>query len=230
MRDLVLMGAPPGPAGAWSKCRYQLFSNDQMIGSLLSSRRLCGTEKGFELGISDEMKVDIHRLFGGYHLHSEEELQLDQHGLAGYRLTAEEDGRQSKVSLLRNQQDISWQVQSKAGGVVEQISTALDSFDCTSETAAWLFLCEGQQVQTLRVLDLDDLEIRQVRYVYEGKQHVQLAEGWFDCHKVTFASDNKTGCMYLVEDNTGIWLGSESGRDNDGDYRIELVEYQNRKG
>ncbi|WP_409523621.1 hypothetical protein [Nitrincola sp. MINF-07-Sa-05] len=226
MQELKFSSLTQCPDRVWVKSRYCLFSNDRVAGSLASGRRLCRQAGGFELRITDLMKVDISRLLDHYRLLSNEELLLDQQGLVRYRLTASEGNAESRVSMLRSDSEIQVQVQSRSGGSAKMHTLDKLSFDTVSETAAWLFLSSGAPTKTLKVLDLDDLEIREVSYRYDGRQTVSLAGHDFDCHLVRFESVNKMGSMKLVEDETGTWLCSETGHDCDGNYRVELVEYE----
>ncbi|MBB5016754.1 hypothetical protein HNQ59_000016 [Chitinivorax tropicus] len=144
------------PAGARHLLRYQVLSDNEPVGELLSEQLLVVESGRSALFLRNQLAIRASSFWSDYVLDSEEEMLLDAEGLCRYAGISTEDGEQSAVTGMRETDALTLHIKE------ERIYTerfALSTFDATSQNAASDFLARGDGQATWRVLDLETFEI-----------------------------------------------------------------------
>ncbi|WP_340676621.1 hypothetical protein [Paraglaciecola sp.] len=214
---------------AWIKATYKIVSEKEVIGKLSSERKAFLTDKGFEVIVTGSMHITIDSFWGKYNFLSNEEIVINENGLKRYQGAFQEDANESNVSIeLNNNNEIRIY---GLGNDKERFEYKFkrEEFDAISENAPWIFVSSGATEKRLKVLDLDDFEIKEVIYRYQKKDNIDINGAIFDCHRITFSTPVKRGDQCIVVDKTGAWIANENGTDADGDYSIVLTELTHSK-
>jgi hypothetical protein len=208
---------------AWVKTKYQIMSDEDVIGELSSERKAFLTKEGFEIIVSGTMQISIDSFWGKYHFISDEEMVINQDGLHRFQGQFQEDTDESSVNIDLKDTETRIYGVDKDGDRFEY-KFEREEFDAVSENAPWIFIRSGAKEKSLKVLDLDDFEIKDVIYRYKGKDNIDIKGNSFDCHRISFSTPVKRGEQCIVIDKTGAWIAHESGMDADGEYSVTLTE------
>lgn len=203
---------------------YVVKSDDENLGYIKSFREIKTEGSKPVVLVTDNLSVDLKSFWGNYSLRSDEIMKLNSFELFEYQRTYSEDGKTSQVkAVLVDEQLV---VRINDDGKSFDFNLDRSSYDATSEDAPWKFLRTGEKTKRLKVLNFDDFEIKEITYTNKGLCKIDIANHHFDSHRLHFSSEEKSGDLWLVEDDTGVWLLKENGTDNSGDYTIQLVEYR----
>lgn len=227
-RDENDLNNPNNSDNVWIKAKYQLVSEEEVIGELSSERKASITAQGFEIMITGTMQISIKNFWEEYNFFSDEEVVIDESGLNRYQGVFKEDTNNSSVNIDLNNTEV------RIHGFGEddkpfEYKLEREEFDAVSEDAPWVFIKSGAKEKSLKVLDLDNFEITEVMYHYQKKDHVDIKGEVFDCHQITFNTPVKQGEQCIVIDKTGAWIAHESGKDENGEYSVTLTELTHSK-
>ena len=203
---------------------YVIKNGGEKIGEITSIREASRVADAYVVQVRDDLTIDVKSFWSNYSLRSSETMKLNQLGLFEYHGKYLENGNTSQLNAtIQNKQ-----LTINAEGDGDDLSIQLEEsdYDATSEDAPWRFLRSGEPSRELKVLDFDDFEIKTIKFTNQGKHPVEIANHHFDSHRIQFKSKEKSGEQWLVEDETGIWLLKESGKDSDGDYLIQLTDFK----
>ncbi len=203
---------------------YVIKNGGEKIGEIASIRQISGEADDYIVEVKDDLTIHVESFWSNYSLSSSETMKLNQVGLFEYRGKYLENGNPSKINAVV--QDSKLSIDAKGDGDDLNIQLDVSDYDATSEDAPWRFLRSGKSSSELKVLDLDDFEVKTVNYTNQGTHPVEIANHHFNSHRIQFKSKEKSGEQWLVEDETGVWLLKETGKDSDGDYVIQLTAFK----
>lgn len=211
------------PDGHKVFARYTILHEGDVVGRL-QSRRAVGKWRQLEaVTVTDEIDIKVESFWNNYSVHSLERMVLTDAGLVHYSGLSVEDGQRSSVEANLTERSLEMRVEEEGENFESHLDRSL--YDASSEDAAAWFIGSGKASQVLRVIDLDDFEVVETKYRYEGEDELHIAGMRFAGRVVSFRNNRKKGRQWFTVDNTGTWLLKEIGTDEDGQYSIILTEY-----
>jgi len=214
------------PEGRMVFADYSISHEGDVIGSIKSRRVVRKWRQQEAVAVTDEMNIKVVSFWNNYSVYSLEKMILTDAGLVHYKGLSVEDGRRSSIEANLTECSLAMRVEEDGECFEDHLDRSL--YDASSEDAAARFIGSGKSVQALRVIDLDDFEVVETQYRYEGEVELRIVDRQFASQVVSFRSNRKTGRQWLTADDTGTWLLKETGTDEDGQYSITLTEYANR--
>lgn len=203
---------------------YVIKTSDKKIGEITSLRKASGEADDYIVAVEVHLTINVDDYWSNYSLRSSETMKLNQVGLYEYHGKYLENGNLIQLDAVLRDKLLAINV--KEDGDDQNIHFEDCDYDATSEDVSWRFLRSGKLSSELMVLDFNDFEVKPIKYTNLGTHLVEIANHRFHGHRIHFKGKEKSGEMWLVEDEMGVWLLKETGKDNEGDYVIQLTGYK----
>lgn len=198
---------------------YEIRSEGKRVGEMhVEVARQPGTDGPSET-IRTSTRISVEALFITlFSLEAEELIGRDEGGLRRTRGRIVVDGRETRFSGERTSGGFAFDVEDEGG--IREIEFARTDYDLTSADPVLAHLERGAPV-SLRVLDLDRLEVVTREFEWLRDEELHLGGRLESCHVVRFDDGRASGLRFYAQGEDDLLI-REEGRDEDGPYSIDL--------
>jgi hypothetical protein len=200
---------------------YEVFSHGLRIGEV---KTVCGPvarERGKAFRFESSMHIDARFVFFSYTLDKKEEAMVGSEGTLSYRRTSLENGKNTLVA--GRMEDGVFRFRITENGEERTLVVPRRKYDYTSLDCPETALGSNEREKTLRILDLENLEIVTRKYRWVREEDVRVGERRIHCKVIDFEDSNKRGRRWLEEDELGILVTRQDGSGKGVSYSSRLI-------
>jgi hypothetical protein len=200
---------------------YEVFSHGLRIGEV---KTVCGPvarERGKAFRFESSMHIDARFVFFSYTLDKKEEAMVGSEGTLSYRRTSQENGR--NILVAGRVEDGVFRFHITENGEKRTLVVPRRKYDYTSLDCPETALGSNDREKTLRILDLESLEIVTRRYRWVGEEDVRVGDRRIHCKVIDFEDSNKRGRRWVEEDELGILVTRQDGTGKGVSYSSRLT-------
>ncbi len=213
----ILLFAQSRPA----ELKYEIYSDKKKIGNVDIKLSEIFRNDISLLKVESTTKIKVrYLLLFSFSLFSREEILIGDNGLIEYSNNAKIDGESFKVNGKLSGQMFKFEIEENKETRTSEIHT--DSYDTTSGDSPETLLKTMNKKITLRVLNLDDIQVIKQSLTWTGNKTVLINDEKINCRVIEFEGPQEKG-MRLITDDEFCILVEEKGSDEDGPYHVKLV-------
>jgi hypothetical protein len=200
---------------------YEVFSHGLKIGE---AKIVCGPvmrERGRTFRFESSMHIDARFVFFSYSLEKKEEAMVGSEGTLSYRRTSQENGKNTLVA--GRVEDGSFRFTITENGERRVLVVPRRKYDFTNLDCPEITLGPEEREKTLRILDLENLEIVTRKYRWVREEDVRVGGRRIHCKVIDFEDQNKRGRRWVEEDELGVLVTRQDGTGKGGSYSSRLT-------
>jgi hypothetical protein len=200
---------------------YEVFSHGLRIGEV---KTVCGPvarERGKAFRFESLMHIDARFVFFSYTLDKKEEAMVGSEGTLSYRRTSQENGK--NILVAGRMEDGVFRFHITENGEKRTLVIPRRKYDYTSLDCPETALGSGEREKTLRILDLENLEIVTRKYRWVREEDVRVGDRRIHCKVIDFEDSNKKGRRWVDEDELGILVTRQDGTGKGVSYSSRLT-------
>jgi hypothetical protein len=200
---------------------YEVFSHGMKIGEV---KTVCGPvarERGKTFHFESTMHIDAQFVFFSYTLDKKEEAMVGSEGTLSYRRTSYENGKNTLVAGRLEEGVFRFHI--SENGTNRTLVVPRRKYDYTTLDCPETTLGPEEREKTLRILDLENLEIVMRKYRWVREEDVRVGARRIRCKVIDFEDSNKKGRRWVEEDELGILVTRQDGSGKGVSYSSRLT-------
>lgn len=200
---------------------YEVFSHGMKIGEVktVCSPQVREQKKSYRFESSTRINANF--LFFSYSLEKKEEATIEEQGTVSYRRIGLENGK--TVQVAGRMENGAFRFAVEENGARRSLVVPRERYDATSLDCPELSMGPNEKEKTLRVLDLESLEIVTRRYRWIRDEDIGVAGRRIHCKVIDFQDPNKKGRRWLEEDELGVLVTRQDGKGKGVSYTSRLI-------
>lgn len=222
----VLLLPPAGWCGAIDSrtSRFSVFSHGFRVGEATSICSLEGSGERTMFRFSSFTRISARLLVRSYLLDKHEDALVGSGGTLRYSRTSRENGHPVVVQgeLEHNE----FRIRVTENRNVRTIVIPREQYDYTTMECPEMRLKREGETASLRLLDLETLEVVTRRYTWIRSEEIQVGGKSYRFRVVQFEDKNKRCRRWIRGDDVGVMIARQEGRGKAGSYSARLVEYK----
>lgn len=202
---------------------FTISSHGFRIGSLTSTYAVSGDDGPGVVRYSSATSIKAHFLVRSYALENREEALVSPEGTLRYSRISTENGRATRVEGTRRGDAFVVTVSGDSG--TRTLIFPRTQYSHTTMECPELQLKKEGDRMTMRLLDLETLEIVTRHYTWVRTEEVVVGARRFACRVVAVEDKNKKFRRWERPDDVGIMIARQEGEGKNGSYTVRLVDY-----
>jgi len=210
-----------------SSSSFYIQSHGLKIGRITSRTSLTETPAGGRVyRFSNTTRIKANMIFKSYELESHEEATVSNRGTVSYSRTSRENG--VSTAAKGHLQGDEFHVSIKQDNTARTLVFHKKQYEYTTMECPETTLRHPGQTVTMKILDLETLEIINRRYSFVKTEHINVNGKPVNCMVIDFEDKNKKGRRWIKPDHTGVLIARQDGRSKSGSYSVRLLEHISR--
>ncbi len=212
---------------AWSSSddkrvsKFSIHSHGIRIGDASST---CSRGEDNTVVFSNSTRIDANFIVRSYSLDSKEHAIVGKNGTVSYSRTSQENGKSTVVKgVLVNGH---FKLHITESGSKRSRSIPQSEYDSTTMECPETLLNHVGEKKSIRLLDLENLEVVKRNYTWVRNEDVRIAGKTFNCRVIDFEDKNKKCRRWIRPDDVGVMVARQDGSGKAGTYSVRMVDYK----
>jgi hypothetical protein len=200
---------------------YEVFSHGMKIGEVKTVCAPQAREQRKSFRFESSTRINANFLFFSYNLDKKEEAMVGEEGTVSYRRCALENGKAMQVSGRMENGAFRFTIEENGNRRI--LVVPRERYDVTSLDCPEVSMGPNEKDKTLRVLDLENLEIVTRRYRWVRDENIGVAGRQIHCKVIDYQDPNKKARRWLEEDELGVLVTRQEGKGKGVSYTSRLI-------
>jgi hypothetical protein len=210
-----------GNSGATKESDYTIHAKGLRVGELRMLCKLLPRNDKKVLQFSSTTRIDANFLVYSYALDSREEALVGDEGTIRYTRTTKENDKRSQVEgHLDNGRFL---LDIRENGARRTLAVNRERYDYTTMECPEITLRHEGEEKTLRLLDLETLEVVKRTYRWVKSEDVVIDGVKIRCRVIDFEDPNKRCRRWIAPDEVGALIARQDGSGKHGSYSLRIA-------
>lgn len=217
-------GLPANP-GATQESDYTIHAKGLQVGELRMLCKIVPRNDKKILQFSSTTRINANFLVYSYALDSHEEALVGDEGTIRYARTTKEKDKLSRVEGHLDHGRFLLDI--RENGARRTMTLNRESYDYTTMECPEITLQHEGAVKTLRLLDLETLEVVKRTYRWVTSEDVVIDGRKIHCRVIDFEDPNKRCRRWIAPDEVGAIIARQDGSGQHGSYSLRIAHLKN---
>jgi hypothetical protein len=210
-----------GCSGATRESDYTIHAKGLRVGELRMFCKLLPRNDRKVLQFSSTTRIDANFLVYSYYMDSHEDALVGDEGTIRYsRTTKEKDSFARVEGHLDNGRFL---LDIRENGASRTMAVSRERYDYTTMECPELNLRHEGEEKTLRLLDLETLEVVKRTYRWVKSEDVVVDGRRIHCRVIDFEDPNKRCRRWIAPDEVGAIIVRQEGTGKSGSYSLRIA-------